>query len=325
MTGCEQKKPNVILITIDTLSADHLKTYGYERNTSPTLDRLAGEGVLFMDAYAVCTRTTQSLASIFTGRYPQTIGVRALHEKLSTEELTLAEVLKQHGYHTAGVSANPVIINGRFDQGFDFFFAAPKKMRAGPLNDKIIPWLRKNRDNPLFAWVHYIDPHMPYNPPKQFRDIFDPGYEGRFKEEFTFFYHPDREIKRKHELFKGNVLFNRTKFTQQDLRRIKLLYDSEIAYVDNIIGKLLGEMAELGIMDNTLLIISADHGESLGEHRYFFDHGDFVYENVAQVPLIFHWPGHISPGIRVDRSVRTIDILPTVLSLLGITDPFNRS
>ena len=127
--GSGDKKPNVILITIDTLRADHLRSYGYEKETSPTLDRLAREGVLFEKASTPTPRTTQALGALVTGRYPQTIGIRSLWGKLKSDEVTLAEVLKTHGYQTGGVNSNPILLKSQIGQGFDFFFIPAPNMK----------------------------------------------------------------------------------------------------------------------------------------------------------------------------------------------------
>lgn len=316
------KRPNLILITIDTLRADHLHAYGYMRETSPTIDRLAAGGVLFENASTASTRTTQSLAAMMTGRYPQTIGVRVLHGKLKSDEVTLAEVLKQHGYHTAGVSNNTILRGSRIKQGFDFFKNLSRDKTALEINSSLLDWLKQNRGHPVFAWIHYRDPHVPYKPPEEFINRFDTGYRGRFEKLFNFFRKADKTKADGSILYQPAVVFNHTEISPRGLKRIRALYDGEIAYTDMAIGELLEEMKAMGMMDNALVIISADHGESLGEHNYFFDHGDFVYEATVRVPLIFHWPGKISSGLRISQNVRTIDILPTILSLMGIEDPF---
>ncbi len=321
MVWSAQKKPNVILITIDALRADHLHCYGYEKDTSPTMDRLAAEGVLFENASTTSTRTTQSLAAMITGRYPQSIGVRTLYEKLKLDEVTLAEVLKQHGYYTGAVIANPVVKNRQLDQGFDFFSVTHKQVKAIKTNELFLSWLGQHQDRPVFAWVHYEDPRMPYFPPGKFKNIHD--YSGRFEKGFGFFQHPDDLVKIKHELFKPKVVYHHTILPQRELKRIRALYDGEIAYTDMALGRLLEDMKSLGFMENTLLVVSADHGESLGEHQYYFAHGEFVYQPTSRVPLIFHWPGKIPPNRRISQNTQTIDILPSVLSFLGITDPFS--
>jgi arylsulfatase A-like enzyme len=318
---CQEKKPNLFLITIDTLRTDHLHAYGYHRETSPTLDRLSQEGVLFENASTVSTRTTQSLAAMITGRYPQTIGVRALHEKLKANEVTLAEILKQHGYHTGMVISNAIVRNSNIEQGFDFSIITPKRELALKSNELFLSWLKKNKNQPVFGWIHYEDPHIPYRAPEEFRNRFDPDYRGIYEEKFSFSIFPNYIQEADRTSFKAKLIFNHVRLSPKDLRRIQALYDAEIAYTDMAIAKLLEEMKSLGVMDNTLVVISSDHGESLVEHQYFFEHGDFVYEATMKVPLIFHWPSKILPGQRFNQSVRTIDILPTILSLLDIPDP----
>jgi arylsulfatase A-like enzyme len=323
---CKEKKPNLVLVTIDTLRADHLHAYGYERKTSPNLDRLAAEGVLFENAFTVSPRTTQSVASIITGRYPQTIGVRALWGRLKPNEGTLAEVLKQNGYYTGGVFSNPIIAKSNIDHGFDFFFIPIKidMTKAVKVNKTLFSLLQRKLNRPVFIWIHYWDPHESYNPPKEYKDLFNPGYWGAFKQKFNFYWNLDNEKIKKHELYKPRVVFNHTPLPQKDIKQISALYDGEIAYTDMAVGELLEGLKERGFMKNTLVVVTSDHGESLGEHQFFFDHGDFVYDATVRVPLIFHWSGIIPPGRRVSRSVRTIDIFPTILSLMGIPDTFGK-
>lgn len=325
--GHENKKPNVILITIDTLRADHLGCYGYGKETTPTLDRLAREGVLFESAYTPSPRTTQALGALVTGRYPQTIGVRSLWKKLQKDEVTLAEVLKQHGYHTGGVNSNPILLKTHVNQGFDYFYIPSNSgmnLTAMQTNAWLLSWLKRTKNQPIFAWIHYVDPHISYQPPKEFRYRFDPDYQGRFKEGFGL-WRPDKMMGTgTHEgLSRPEAIFNHKSIPQRDRKGILALYDGEIAFTDMAVGKLLEEMKTLGILENTLIIVSSDHGESFGEHQYFSEHGDFVYDVTVKVPLIFHWPGKIPSGRRIKENVRLIDVLPTVLSLLGIPDSFD--
>ncbi|MGA1796888.1 MAG: tetratricopeptide repeat protein [bacterium] len=282
-TAAKGPRRNLLLITIDTLRADHLGCYGYRDANTPAIDRLSSKGVLFTRAFTPVPITLPSHVTILTGLYPLQHGVRNNgNYLLDPEVLTMAEVMKDHGLHT-GACIGAFVLDSLFglDQGFDFYEdSLPKEGAAAILleNERRgeevtragLDWLSALREGPFFLWLHYFDPHAVYLPPSPFR-----------------------------EQYKGH------------------LYDGEIAYTDHCIGDLFLGMERLGLMDKTAVILTSDHGEGLGEHGEP-THAIFVYDTTMHVPLIIHDPLGTIPAGRIDEMVSTLDILPTVLDLFGI-------
>jgi choline-sulfatase len=281
-----EDKPNVLLITVDTLRADHLGVYGYKRGATPNIDHLARDGTRFEWAIAHAPLTLPSHASILTGTLPPFHGVRNNGFRFpDSGPPALAEVLKKAGYRTgAFVGAFP--LDSRFGLGrgfevYDDLYGTRNASRdltfverkADDVNAKALAWIGSRRNERFFAWVHYFDPHAPYEPP--------PPYAAAY---------------RGHE------------------------YDGEIAYTDAAIGRLLGRLGDWGLTDRTLIVLTADHGESLGEHEEA-THGIFVYDATLRVPLIFTRAGSVPAGKIVSGSVGSIDIVPTILGVLGISPP----
>lgn len=336
--------PNLLLITVDTLRADHLSVSGYERATSPRIDRLAGEGIRFAAAQAQWPKTGPSFASMMTATYPKDNGiVRQIGIPVPCDYTMLAEALARHGYSTHAVVANGAV--GRefyFDQGFDSFVETWKRPRPGaqlelpagaePLGEAAEAMLRAAADvadpngasnvtdlaletvaafpagKPWFLWVHFLDPHFPYLPPAEFRDRFqhDESFDATTRIPIS-----DRYQQELAGIGAGQVLDGEDRLGFYVAR-----YDAEIAYVDSEIGRLLDAMTEQRRLGNTLTILTSDHGESLGEHGYYFNHGRFGFQTCLNVPLILHWPGKIAP--RVDRQpVELVHLAPTLLEAAG--------
>jgi arylsulfatase A-like enzyme len=318
-----------VLITIDTLRADRLGAYGYAKATSPEIDALAERGVLFVNASTNIPRTTQAVATLFTGRYPHEHGVSEIGERLPQEETTLAEILRDAGYQTAAISANRVA--GRLqalDQGFQTFVSKLDLQSRYPLTREpeegqptaemgqaeavtqaALTWLGDHPQGPYFLWLLYFDPHWRYDPPAPFNQVVD-------WERFDFY----RDLE---ESPPGNatVFFNLDGRSAEALPELSRLYDAEVRYIDAMIGKLLAGIRARSDADDTLIVLTADHGESLGEHGYFYEHGDFVYQPTMHVPLIFHQPGVLPQGARIETLVSNLDVAPTLLSLLSISEP----
>src|SRR5574341_100625 len=186
--GPAPSRPNVLLITIDTLRADRLGCYGYSRGTSPHIDRLAERGALFERAYTTLPRTTQSIATLLTGRYPKSHGARGLFSTLSPVNRTIAEILKDQGYETAAFVSNLFLRPGQgFEQGFDLYQNPQERWdgnSAGQVSAEALTWLKgRPGDRPFFLWVHYLDPHWTYRPMPPFDRVFDP----EFREPFTLY------------------------------------------------------------------------------------------------------------------------------------------
>lgn len=318
---------NILLITVDTLRADHLSSYGYPRQTTPNLDRLAAEGVRFDQTAVQWPKTTPSFASMFTATYSKDNDiVRRVGIPVSCRFEMLAKVLARRGYTTQAVVSNGAL--GRefnFDQGFDTYVETWKvesrteatsiqaevvtRMAVGLL-DGLAQQSRARR--PWFLWVHYLDPHFPYVPPRKWRDRFQGD---RFFDRSTKVPVSDRPKQQMAGIGREQVLDG-----HDDLAFYVARYDAAIAYADAQIGELLTEMRRRGLLDHTLTAFTSDHGESLGEHAYYFDHGRFGFQTCLRVPLIFHYPGVLAP--RVDRQpVELLDLAPTLLEAAGASLP----
>src|SRR5258706_3977742 len=256
-------RPNVLLVTIDTLRADRLGCYGYGRTTSPHIDRLAEQGALFENAYTPLPRTTQAVASILTGRYPKSHGAVGLFNSFSPANETLAEILKARGYTTAAFTSNNFLRAGKgFDQGFDVYDNPASgwvEDSASSVSGRALQWLRgRPTGSPFLLWVHYLDPHWTYRPVAPFDSAFDPGFEGPF----TLYDDLDA-----HRLTKGEVIF-RNRLTPRQADHVRALYDGEIAQVDAALAPLL-EAASRPELQPLLVVLTSDHGESHGETGYY--------------------------------------------------------
>lgn len=325
--GKPDRAPNLLLITVDTLRADHLSAWGYARSTSPNLDRLASQGVRFEAAWAQWPKTGPSFASLFSSTYPKDNGiVRQIGIPLPCELRLLAEELQAAGYATHAVVSNGAL--GRefvFDQGFDTFL---ESWKLPPPGEGLDPNGAENvtrlalataetlpRDRPWFLWVHYLDPHFPYVPPDAFRDRFqgDAHFDGQTKVPITHRYRQELAGIGKSQVIDG----------EDRLGFYVARYDAEIAYVDAEIGRLLGALETQERMAETITAFTSDHGESLGDHAFYFNHGRFAFETCLHVPLVLSWPGRLAPA--VDREpVQLIDLAPTLLEAAGIELPEGR-
>lgn len=322
-----ERPPNILLITVDTLRADHLSAWGYARPTSPNLDRLAGEGMRFDLAQSQWPKTGPSFASIHTSTYPKDNGiVRQVGIPLPCTFTMLAEVLERSGYTTHAVVANGAV--GRefyFDQGFETFLESwklpPPAGDGDPNGAENVTRLalaaadKMDPAKPWFLWVHYLDPHSPYVPPPDFRSRFqnDAYFDGSIEVPLSPKHRQELAAVGRSQVIDGE---NRLAFY---IAR----YDAEISYVDHQIGKLLAGLAEKRRLTDTLTAFTSDHGESLGEHGYYFGHGRFGFQTCLHVPLILHWPGRLAAG--VDRApVELLNLAPTLLAAAGIDLPDGR-
>lgn len=301
---------NVIVITIDSLRFDHLGCYGYQRPTSPTLDRFASEGTRFAVAYAPSSWTLPSHASLFTGLYPDTHGVDQERERLDDRAETLAERLKERGYATAAVVCAPFLSKYyNLVGGFDTYDTemtgahplASRRMKVAPdVTAKGLSWIDGHRDEPFFLFLHYWDVHHDYNPPDGYVEMFDPDYEG--EEEGL-------DITLRTDLAPG--------MNRRDLEHIVALYDGEIRYTDDHLAMLLAGLAERGLNENTMVWITSDHGEE------FLDHGQMAhkktcFEESVRIPMMVKIPWLKTRQPVVEDPVSLVDLFPTILSLLGV-------
>lgn len=289
LSDVAHQKYNILLITIDTLRADRLGAYGFKEISTPNIDGLAKDGILFEDATSHVPLTLPSHTSIMTGLFPSNHGVHdngGFH--VSASQQTIAELLKQKGFRTgAFVGAFVLDSSWGLNQGFDTYFdhfELPKEERVGLASiqrkaDDVFKnakeWLDKNQKERFFLWVHFYDPHSPYEPP----ETFDRLYPGR-------------------------------------------PYIAEIAYTDSVVGKLLSHVKNLGLRDKTIILLAGDHGESLGEHNES-THAFFVYDATLHVPMILSVPDHKFQGKRISRQARLVDVAPTILQLAGVGVPEN--
>ena len=315
-----ERPTNVLLLTIDTLRADHLSFHGYERDTSPNLSTLADRSIVFENAISQRTFTAPSLATILTGTYPPTHKTYDNHSYLRLTNVTIAEMLRSKGYQTAAATGNPGLGAAfKFDQGFDLFEAVEIRgeesvfgldpWEAKLLNNLAFPLLDSLKDQRFFLWLHYMDPHGPYIVIDEYKDLYaSDSWADR---------HRGSEVPSHSQEFVYGPILDDPYYQNAKLDFFISQYDAEIKYLDDKLGELFAVMDELGLWSNTLLVITADHGEGFGEHRNaYFQHYD-PYEHTAHVPLIFVHPNRPG-GRRISRTVGTIDILPTVLDLLGL-------
>jgi arylsulfatase A-like enzyme len=312
LPGCGRQSPAVdtpvLLVTVDTLRADHLGCYGGRRPTSPHLDRLARSGHLFLDALCPMPTTTPAHAALFTGRHPRSIGVLSNGAVLPQNAVTLAELLEDRGYVTAAfVGGYPVHARFGFDQGFQTYSSTELAREANTVVDEAIDWLAGRDGKPFFLWVHLWDPHTPYYAPEEYRDRFQvPSLELPLK--FAFIRHPDD-------------------VTEEMVEKTVAAYDAEIAWTDLNLGRLLAAMKRHGHFQRSLIAVTADHGESMAEllrrRAYAFDHGEFLYRHQLAVPLLIRPPGGPLSNDRTRHHgpVSLIDLMPTLLELLDLKAP----
>lgn len=307
--GDHQSPPrNVLLISIDTLRADHISCYGYFKPTTPAIDRLAHEGTMFTQNLAQRGQTWPSLTSILTSMYPQIHGVRENGQILDASIWTIAQYLQANDFATAAFLSN---MHRAPHRGFDLKFLAnttkDQGLRDRQVSNAAMNWIRKNRNRPFFAWIHFLSPHKPYFPPSPFRERFGswPPPEGLDASKETL----------------DEIILNKTPLSQDELGFVISQYDGEIALVDSLVSEVLAGLEELGLQDHTLVILTADHGEELFQHHHYCYHSCSIYDSVLRVPLIFRLP-HVVPSSKsVATVVESIDIAPTLFDFLGISLP----
>lgn len=352
--------PNVLLITVDALRADHIGACGNGWIQTPTMDLLARHGVLSCNTYTQQPQTNPAVASIFTGLYPAVHGVR-LHmvDRLSDSFDTLAEVMQRNGYNTSAVipwtSLEPAFSG--FHQGFQTYEAfvvneppalqnpataalagvyrrvtdqlalgsvvesvlglregteAEIDGRADVTTTAAMTWLANHGDSRFFLWVHYFDPHYPFTPPEPWDQLYDQGYNGRYDGSMGFVYEMREGI------FEPDA---------RDVEYLRALYASEVSLTDYYLGQLLGYMARVGLLENTIVVLTADHGESLGERGQawpsgdYWLHGDDLYQTGIQVPLMVYDPRSQRGPQLLGPPIEHVDIMPTILDLVGLPLP----
>lgn len=321
--GCSGRgaPPNCLILMVDTLRPDHMGCYGYFRDTSPAMDRLAGEGALFENAFSTTSWTLPAHAALFTSLFDTVHSTILDGKPLNEKRLTLAEVLKGQGFRTAGFYTGPYLSYFfGLSQGFDTYEncasektddwlsngdgflkahrLSHKDITSPRLLDRALRWMEENRQQPFFLFLHFFDVHYDYIPPPPFDKKFDPHYKGK--------------MDGKNYYFKKAI---HKKMNPRDLDHIKALYDGEIAFVDLHIGRLLQKMEEWNILNRTLIVLLGDHGEEFFEHGGK-GHRQSLYDEVIRIPLIFRLPSVLPQKTRVSSPVRIIDVMPTVLEIL---------
>jgi len=316
--------PNVLLITVDTLRPDYLSFNGYDRPTSPFVDELLAQGFYFEQAVAPVGRTTPSLASLLTGAYPHRTGVRTLFDGLEMDVTPMAKRLGQDGYQTLAVVTNSILGPARrLKRGFDRYDYAADVRTAEPTTDAALGFLEEiDASRPLFAWVHYIEPHVAYHSEPELARAFDPGYEGPYRDHFGWQPRagepPGSMLAYPEDLPKSEAT-HRNQLPDEVNAHIRRLYAADIRWLDPQIERLVSSVRER-FGDNLIIVFTSDHGESLGEHDFYFDHGDYAYNASIRVPLALILPSHhpLAGRGRCQGWVSLVDVFPTLLELLGI-------
>ncbi len=321
----------VILIMMDTLRKDHLNPYGYERETAPTLARLASEGVIFLDNISQAAWTKVSTPSIMTSLYPASHGVKTIPDRLPASATTIAEVYRQAGYATAGFSSND--FTGRFTnlhQGFEQVnepaSLTPRfgNKTARPVVDRATRFIEDHRESPFFMFLHLMDPHSNYEPAAPYNSMWsDPaGKEAHEKAREDAL---ATAKKNGHER-QFNHLPHPEDFEQAGvdpkawMEYEKGWYDGAIRGMDAEIGRLIERLRVLGLAERTMVAVIADHGEELHEHG-MMGHARTAYGELSNVPLILYRPGSVPAGVRVTETTRSIDLMPTLLDSSGLAIP----
>jgi arylsulfatase A-like enzyme len=309
-------RPSVLLITIDALRPDHLGAYGYRRDTSPHLDAFARAAAVFERSYTYWPKTRGSFAALLTGRTSARSGYSARHPGIPAFNPTLASVLRDAGYRTIAAVDNPNVgsVHG-YGKGFDSYREtweerglATEVDRARAITETGLRALSAPSDRPLFLWLHYVNPHAPYAPPVPFDTVFLdaqasagprlPAVDG----------------------FRGGVRKDWAVPGRDRLGYYVAQYDGEIAAADREVGRILDAWRTSPAAQRTVVVVTSDHGESLGEHGYYFDHGPDLFDPCLHVPLLMSVPG-AAGGTRLASLASTLDIVPTVLDAVKVSYP----
>ncbi len=313
---------NVVFVSFDALQAAHVGCLGYDRDVTPTIDRMAATGFNFRRTTSVASWTVPSSMTWFTGVYPSEhrmtnkyavfqppVTALADLRKLSPELVTLADILREHGYATGGFTGNAGVSGGfGYEQGFDEYFY--EKGKFGSFSDSIpkaIHWLRANKENKFFLFLHGYDVHGQSTPAGGFDYRFvDEDYDRKYTGSEL-----EHEILREEGLEKGRLTLR-----DEDVHFWRAIYDEKIQRTDQRFANFLEDFEKLGVSDRTIFVLTSDHGTELYEHRRF-DHGFTLYEELVHVPLTIRIPG-MQSAVAIDDRVSSIDLMPTILDLLQI-------
>jgi len=324
----EVDRPNIVLVSIDSLRWDHVGSYGYDRPTTPFLDELAAKGIRFENTFSTTSWTLPSHAAMFTGLYDSTHGLVDNGMRLADEHRTLAEMLRDEGYETVGFFGGPYL-HPTFGlaQGFEAFhdcmvdapaLASGTEVRRGLTTmarhpshsdvtgprtaQRVSEWLEGRSAKPFFLFLHMWDVHYDYIPPAEYVEMFDADYDGELTGERFF----------------SNPLIH-PELPAPDLEHLLALYDGEIRFTDDILRRIFSELESRGLLENTLVVVTSDHGDEFFEHGYQ-GHGETLFEEVVRIPLIVSWPGRLEGGRVVTELVRLVDLAPTLAAVAGYDD-----
>jgi arylsulfatase len=304
------KNKNVLLILLDAARADHLSCYGYERPTTPNIDKLAEKSYIFQNVYSEASYTLASTGTLLTGLPPDYHGVvSAFFNTLGQEIKTLPELLREKGYYTAAVSANPYFGSSYFyDQGFEDFTELFRQSGAVDANAFLEPFSRlagRKNHKPFFIYLHIREPHHPYKMP--------PPFFGRYQQKY-------KKYSEKFKIEADSIYKGQTR-NPEDFRFLSNIYDENLSYADHIVGKIIKSLEEKKQLENTIIIITADHGEALGEHG-MVGHNMVLHREGIQIPLIIYFPCGKKTSVTQERPAITSDIVVTLCDLLDISYPY---
>jgi len=300
---------NVVMIVVDTVRADHLSSYGYERNTSPATRRLARDGVFFENALSPAPWTTPAMAAVFTGHYPGDLGFEDVPIRLPLSVITMTEILRSKNYVTHGITGN--MFAGRpvgLDQGFDHFddgdALGHRHVSSASISDKAIAFLESSSENPFFLYLHYFDPHFDYI-----------GHEGiGYAAPVPGDLAPGASIQ--------ELRARASEMSEAEVQRLRALYDEEIRYTEDHVLRVLAKLEDLGLYEDALVVYLSDHGEEIVERdERWIGHTRTLYQELLHVPLVVKFPGGANAGRVVEERVGLIDVPPTLLETLGIDPP----
>ncbi|HYS78260.1 MAG TPA: sulfatase, partial [Candidatus Dormibacteraeota bacterium] len=326
LAGCgESRRPNVLLIIIDTARGDRFPFGGYARPTAPNLEVVAREGAVYTQAYSPAPWTVPAHASLFTGQYPSLHRTDCGSLRLPDQAITLAETLRDAGYRTVGYTANPWL--GReynFQQGFETYGETWREVAndsedtgARLTNEKVrrfLEWRAGNADalrQPFFLFINYFEPHLPYHPPEPERSRFlRQGVAPERIQRLSHLGHPDEM----------RYIVGLSDLTDDDLAILNDLYDGEIAYADRRAGEVLDLLRRQGLLDRTIVAVAGDHGENIGDH-HMMDHKLSVHDTLLHVPLLLRYPPRVPAGQTIASLVQLHDLYPTILGLAGVAPP----
>lgn len=309
-SGCGSPPPtrsNVVLIVADTLRKDHLGAYGHTRPTTPNVDSLAASATRYTRAFSQASWTTPSVAALLTSQYPSRLDILDVPHRLKSDFELLPEVLQANGYVTGGIISHDFLgSEWNFDQGYDEFYEELAQghyfVSSPQVTDRAIDFIDRHLDQPFFLLVHYFDPHHVYRTHDGFDFATPLDYQGGLRRNMTL-----RALRERDE----------DSIEKTDVDYLEALYDSDVAFTDHHIGRLLDHLRQTQLFDSSFLVFTADHGEEFFDHRSF-GHALTLYDEVIAVPLIVKYPNQEEPSVS-PRLVGLIDVFPTIVDLLDIS------